>query len=137
MALFQKNPRAHKNKPALPSPPKKNPKYPPPLKRGILGHGGLPAERTQFFQAPKTLTRLGKLWSWQIAGFREITPKWLGEGAKGLWAQSGQHPFAPVKCWVAPVQNRVWVVQSPFLRLLLPCPKRPFAPSPNHFGRFA
>ena len=33
-ALFQKNPRAHKNKSALP-PPKKNPKYPP-LKGGIL-----------------------------------------------------------------------------------------------------
>ena len=79
---------------------------------------------------------VGKLWSWQIAGFREIAPKWLGEGAKGLWVHSGQIPFALVKCWVAPVQNKVSVVQEPFLRLLLPCPKRPFAPSPNHFGRF-
>ena len=56
---------------------------------------------------------------------------------KGLWAQSGQTPFAPVKRWVALVQNKVLVVQEPFLRLLLPCPKRPLAPSPNHFGRFA
>ena len=32
----QKNPRAHKNKIGSPPPPPKNPKYPPPLKRGIL-----------------------------------------------------------------------------------------------------
>ena len=63
-----------------------------------------------------------------------IAPNWLGEGTKGLWVQSGQIAFATVKCWVAPVQNKVWVVQEHFLRLLLPCPKRPFAPSPNHFG---
>ena len=81
--------------------------------------------------------KIGKLWSWQFAGFREIAPKPLGEGAKGLWVQLRQIPFAPVKCWVAPVQNKVLVVQEPFLRLLLPCPKRPFAPSPDHFRRFA
>ena len=38
----------------------------------------------------------------------------LVEGAKGLWAQSGQITFAPVKCWVAPVQNKVWWCKSPF-----------------------
>ena len=33
--IFQKNPRAHKNKIGTPPPPQ-NPKYPPPPKRGIL-----------------------------------------------------------------------------------------------------
>ena len=69
----------------------------------------IPSSGGDFF-----VVRLGKLWSWQITGFWEIAPKWLGEGAKGLWAQSGQVPFAPVKCWVAPVQNKVLVVQEPF-----------------------
>ena len=37
LAQDQKNPRAHKNKIGTPPhPPKKNPKYPPPVKRGIL-----------------------------------------------------------------------------------------------------
>ena len=34
---YQKNPRAHKNRIGTPPPPK--PKIPPPLKRGIYGHG--------------------------------------------------------------------------------------------------
>ena len=34
LSIYQKNPRAHKNK--IGTPPPKKPKVPPPLKRGIL-----------------------------------------------------------------------------------------------------
>ena len=63
-------------------------------------------------------------------------PKWLGEGAKGLLGQGRQSPLALVQKRVAPVQNRVLVVQKTLGRPLLPGSKTPFAPSPNHFGHF-
>ena len=63
-------------------------------------------------------------------------PKWLGEGAKGLLGQGRQRPLALVQKRVAPVQNRVLVVQKTLGRPLLPGSKTPFAPSPIHFGHF-
>ena len=63
-------------------------------------------------------------------------PKWLGEGAKGLLGQGRQRPLALAQKRVAPVQNRVLVVQKTLGRPLLPGSKTPFAPSPNHFGHF-
>ena len=53
--IFQKNPRAHKNKSALP-PPKTQNTPPPPLKRGILWTWVFPAEGAYFFQASIKLT---------------------------------------------------------------------------------
>ena len=63
-------------------------------------------------------------------------PKSLGEGAKGLLGLWRQSPLALVQKRVAPVQNRVWVVQKTLGRPLLLGSKTPFAPSPNHFGHF-
>ena len=63
-------------------------------------------------------------------------PKWLGEGAKGVLGQGRQRPLALVQKRVAPVQNRILVVQKTLGRPLLPGSKTPFAPSPNHFGHF-
>ena len=60
----------------------------------------------------------------------EISQKWLGEGAKGVLDPGCQSLLALVQKRVAPVQNRVWVVQK---TLGLPGSKTPFAPSPNHF----
>ena len=54
---FQKNPRAHKNKIGTPPPPKKNPKYPPHPKRGILWAWVFPAERAHFSRAPIKLAQ--------------------------------------------------------------------------------
>ena len=59
--------------------------------------------------------------------------KWLGEGAKGVLDAGCQSLLALVHKRVAPVQNRVWVVQKTLGRPLLPGSKTPFAPSPNHF----
>ena len=64
------------------------------------------------------------------------SPRWLGEGAKGLLGQGRQSPLALVQKRVAPVQNRALVVQKTLGRPLLPGSKTPFAPSPNHFGHF-
>ena len=56
LANCQKNPRAHKNEIGTPPPPK-NPKYPPPLKRGILRTWRFSAaERKQKYQASIKLT---------------------------------------------------------------------------------
>ena len=63
----------------------------------------------------------------------EISQKWLGEGAKGVLDPGCQSLLALVQKRVAPVQNRVWVVQKTLGRPLLPGSKTPFAPSPNHF----
>ena len=67
--------------------------------------------------------------------------KWLGEGAKGLSEPASKRPLALVRNGVAPVQERVWVVQRTLGRPLLPGPKkkskRPLAPSPNHFWRLS
>ena len=46
-------------------------------------------------------------------------PKWWGEGAKGLLGQGRQRPLALVQKRVAPVQNRVLVVQKTLGRPLL------------------
>ena len=61
-------------------------------------------------------------------------PKWLGEGAKGLLGPGRQSPLALVQKRVAPVQNRVWVVQKTLGRPLLPGSKTPFS-TPNMTGR--
>ena len=66
----------------------------------------------------------------------ENSQKWLGEGAKGLLGQGRQSPLPLVQKRVAPVQNRVLVVQKTLGRPLLRGSKTPFAPSPNHFGHF-
>ena len=52
--LFRKIRAPIKIKSALPPPPPRNPKYPPPLKGGILWTWVFPAdsERTHFFEAP-------------------------------------------------------------------------------------
>ena len=63
-------------------------------------------------------------------------PKWLVEGAKGLLDPGRQSPLALVQKRVAPVQNRVWVVQKTLGRPLLSGSKTPFAPSLNNFGHF-
>ena len=63
----------------------------------------------------------------------EISQKWSGEGAKGVLDTGSKGPLALVQKRVAPVQNRVWVVQKTLGRPLLPVSKTPFAPSPNHF----
>ena len=63
----------------------------------------------------------------------EISQKSLGEGAKGVLDPGCQSLLALVQKRVAPVQNRVWVVQKTLGRPLLPGSKTPFAPSPNHF----
>ena len=64
---------------------------------------------------------------------KEISQKWLGEGAKGVLDPGNKGLLALVQKRVAPVQNRVWVVQKTLGRPLLPGSKTPFAPSPNHF----
>ena len=66
----------------------------------------------------------------------EIAKKWLREGAKGVLVYVDQKPLAMVQKRVAPVQNRVLVVQKTLGRLLLAGSNTPFAPSPNHVGHF-
>ena len=66
----------------------------------------------------------------------ENSQKWLGEGAKSLLGQERQRPLALVQQRVAPVQNRVLVVQKTLGRPLLLGSKTPFAPSPDHFWTF-
>ena len=61
-------------------------------------------------------------------------PKWLG-GSFGPRAPKSSSTGAKGKR-VAPVQNRVLVVQKTLGRPLPPGSKTPFAPSPNHFGHF-
>ena len=54
----------------------------------------------------------------------ESSRKWLGEGAKGLLDPASKRPLALVRNGVAPVQNRVWVVQKTLGRPLLPGPNK-------------
>ena len=66
---------------------------------------------------------------WEAAGLgnclkSESSRKWLGEGAKGLLDPASKRPLALVRNGVAPVQKRVWVVQTTLWRPLLPGPKR-------------
>ena len=70
----------------------------------------------------------------------ESSRKWLGEGAKGLLDPASKRPLALVQNRVAPVQKRVWVVQTTLGRHLLPGPKRSrkdlLHPLPTTFGDF-
>ena len=60
-------------------------------------------------------------------------PKVIRRGCKRSLAPREQSPLALVQKRVAPVQNRVWVVQKTLGRPLPLGSKTPFAPSPNHF----
>ena len=69
-------------------------------------------------------------------GLPKTPQKRLGEDAKGLLDPASTKPLAPVRNVVARVQKVFWVVQKTLGRPLLPGSKRPFEPSPNHFGDF-
>ena len=63
-------------------------------------------------------------------------PKVIRRGCKRSSGPREQSPLALVQKRVAPVQNRIWVVQKTLGRPLPLGSKTPFAPSPNHLGTF-
>ena len=73
---------------------------------------------------------------WERARKGESSPKWLGEGAKGLLSP-GSKSLPRVFCTI---RNPFCTGATPFCTgaspFSLPGLKRPFAPSPNHFREF-
>ena len=114
------------------------------IRRGVIEYGSKLLPQIIWFElimrgnsVSRYVDRLfwvGMLWFWQMARFRQIAPKWLGEGAKGLLGQ-GSKSLKKGSCTTKTLFCTGATQHFTGAKGIWPdCTQRPFAPSPNHFG---